>query len=98
VHIEVLDYQGMDDALDALFAKDGHWEDPPQAWQRPDQAPEQMLLINALPSCVERLPPKVAHILMMREWLDQDDRDLRRAGHHQQQLRRDAVSRAYADA
>ena len=48
VHVEPLDEQGMDDALDALFAKDGHWEDPPQAWQRPDQALEQMQLINAL--------------------------------------------------
>ena len=25
VHIEPLDEQSMDDALDALFAKDGHW-------------------------------------------------------------------------
>jgi RNA polymerase sigma-70 factor (ECF subfamily) len=31
VHIEPLDEQSMDDAMDALFAKDGHWAEPPRA-------------------------------------------------------------------
>ena len=31
VHIEPVDDQSMDDAMDALFAKDGHWQEPPAA-------------------------------------------------------------------
>jgi RNA polymerase sigma-70 factor, ECF subfamily len=41
VHIEPLDEQSMDDAMDALFAKDGHWQDPPPAWQHPEKSLEQ---------------------------------------------------------
>ena len=41
VHIEPLDEQSMDDAMDALFAKDGHWAEPPPAWQEPDKALQQ---------------------------------------------------------
>ena len=29
VHVEPLDEQSMDDAMDALFAADGHWAEPP---------------------------------------------------------------------
>ena len=32
VHIEPMDEQSMDDALDALFEADGHWHDAPTAW------------------------------------------------------------------
>ena len=38
VHIEPLDEQSLDDAMDALFTKDGHWAKSPPAWQEPDQA------------------------------------------------------------
>ena len=38
VHIEPLDEQSMDDAMDALFARDAHWAEPPPAWQEPDKA------------------------------------------------------------
>ena len=54
VHIEPLDEQSMDDALDALFAKDGHWQEPPAAWQQPEKALEQSQFFEALQSCVDR--------------------------------------------
>jgi RNA polymerase sigma-70 factor (ECF subfamily) len=76
VHIEPLDEQSMDDAMDALFAKDGHWQDKPQAWQEPERALEQSQFFQALQLCVERLPPKTGRVFMMREWLERDVEDI----------------------
>ncbi|EHR72216.1 RNA polymerase sigma-70 factor, TIGR02943 family [Burkholderiales bacterium JOSHI_001] len=76
VHIEPMDEQSMDDALDALFVKDGHWQDPPQAWQRPDQALEQSQFFEKLQDCVDRLPPKLGRVFMMREWLEREVDDI----------------------
>ena len=72
VHIEALDEQGVDDALDALFRADGHWQEPPPAWQQPERALEQQQLFETLQLCVDRLPAKLGRIFMMREWLEQD--------------------------
>jgi RNA polymerase sigma-70 factor (ECF subfamily) len=76
VHIEPLDEQTMDDALDALFMQDGHWQDPPQPWQRPDHALEQTQFLETLQDCVERLPAKVGRVFMMRESLEREVADI----------------------
>ena len=54
VHIEPLDEQSMDDAMDALFAKNGHWQEPPPAWQQPERALEQAQFFEQLQICVDR--------------------------------------------
>ena len=76
VHIEPLDEQSMDDAMDALFAKDGHWQEPPPAWQQPEKSLEQRQFFEALQTCVDRLPAKVGRVFMMREWLDKEVEDI----------------------
>lgn len=76
VHIEPLDEQGMDDALDALFQADGHWHVAPQAWQQPEKALEQSQFFDQLQVCIDRLPPKVGRVFMMREWLESDTEDI----------------------
>lgn len=76
VHIEPLDEQSMDDAMDALFAKDGHWADPPPVWQEPDKALQQSQFFEILQACVDRLPPKIGRVFMMREWLEKDVDDI----------------------
>lgn len=76
VHIEPLDEQSMDDALDALFQADGHWQDAPQPWQNPEQALAQSQFFEQLQACVNRLPPKVGRVFMMREWLERDTEDI----------------------
>lgn len=76
VHIEPMDEQSMDDAIDALFAQDGHWREPPAAWQQPEKCLEQRQFFEALQMCVDRLPPRVARVFMMREWLDTDVDDI----------------------
>ena len=76
VHIEPLDEQTMDDARDALFAKDGHWAEPPPVWQDPDKALQQSQFFGVLQTCVDHLPAKIGRVFMMREWLDQDVVDI----------------------
>ena len=72
VHIEPLDEQSMDDAMDALFARDGHWAEPPAAWQEPNKALQQGQFFEVLQTCVDRLPARIGRVFMMREWLEQD--------------------------
>ena len=76
VHIEPLDDQSLDDAMDALFAKDGHWQDAQPAWQHPERALQQSQFFEALQACVDRLPPKIGRVFMMREWLERDVDDI----------------------
>ena len=72
VQIEPLDEQSMDDAMDALFAKDGHWAEPPPAWQEPDKALQQSQFLDTLQTCVDRLPAKIGRVFMMRECLEKE--------------------------
>ena len=76
VHIEHMDEQSTDDALDALFQRDGHYNDPPPAWQQPERALEQGQFFDTLQICVDRLPAKLGRVFMMREWLEQDMDDI----------------------
>ncbi len=76
IHIEPLDEQSMDDAMDALFAKDGHWQQPPPAWQQPEKALEQSQFFDTLQICVDRLPPRIGRVFMMREWLEAEVEDI----------------------
>lgn len=72
VPLAPLDEQSMDEALDALFAEDGHWREPPPAWQQPDRCLEQQQFLQTLQACVDRLPPRLARLFMMRECLEQE--------------------------
>lgn len=76
LQIEPLDEQSVDDALDALFADDGHWRDSPPAWQQPEKVLEQQQFFETLQDCVDRLPAKIARVFMMREWLEQEVPDI----------------------
>jgi RNA polymerase sigma-70 factor (ECF subfamily) len=76
VHIEPLAEQSLDDAIDALFTDNGHWQEPPAAWQQPEKSLEQNQFFEALQACVDRLPAKLGRVFMMREWLEQDVDDI----------------------
>ena len=76
VQIEPADEQSMDDAIDDLFAGDGHWREPPAAWQHPERALEQTQFFETLQACVSRLPPKMGRVFMMREWLERETEDI----------------------
>lgn len=76
VHVEPLDEESLDDALDALFHEDGHWREPPAAWQQPELALERAQFFETLQACIDRLPPKIGRIFVMREWLERDVEDI----------------------
>lgn len=64
--------QSEDDAIDALFAADGHTLEQPREWGNPDATLQQKDFFKVLEVCLEKLPAKTARIFMMREWLELD--------------------------
>jgi RNA polymerase sigma-70 factor (ECF subfamily) len=69
---ETRDDQSEADAIDALFAANGHTIDVPRQWGDPAAALEQQDFFRVLDICLEKLPEKTARIFMMREWLELD--------------------------
>ncbi len=65
--------EGADGAeeLDALmFKADGHYVTPPADWGRPDAALQSRQFFEVLEACCQKLPPALARVFMMREWLE----------------------------
>ncbi|HEY0064318.1 MAG TPA: sigma-70 family RNA polymerase sigma factor [Telluria sp.] len=74
--IEPADDQSEDDAIDALFAADGHTVEQPRAWGNPDGTLEQKDFFRVLELCLEKLPAQNARIFMMREWLELETEEI----------------------
>jgi RNA polymerase sigma-70 factor (ECF subfamily) len=72
VEVAPAEDQSQDEALEALFQADGHYVERPTAWTQPDAALEQSQFMAVMQECIERLPPRLARIFMMREWLEQE--------------------------
>jgi RNA polymerase sigma-70 factor (ECF subfamily) len=72
IHIEPLEDETLDEAIDALFRSDGHWHRHPEAWETPESALERAEFFEVLRRCVERLPPKLGRIFVMRESLEHE--------------------------
>jgi RNA polymerase sigma-70 factor (ECF subfamily) len=72
VPLEPVDDQATDDAIDALFVKNGHWVETPPVWHTPDGALQQAQFLDALQTCIERLPSRTARVFMLRESLEQE--------------------------
>lgn len=64
--------QSEEEAIDALFAANGHIVDTPRHWGNPDATLEQKDFFRVLEICLEKLPEKTARIFLMREWLELD--------------------------
>lgn len=59
------------DELDRLsFQADGHFTEPPNDWGNPDQTLQQVQFFQVLDACMERLPPALGRLFLMREWLE----------------------------
>ena len=58
------------DAIDALFAEDGHWRDAPADWGNPAKAFENSRFWSAFELCLQRLPARTAKAFTMREVMD----------------------------
>jgi len=65
---------GADDEADELdklaFKADGHFASPPDDWGDPQKTLQQSQFFQVLDACVERLPPALGRLFLMREWLE----------------------------
>jgi RNA polymerase sigma-70 factor (ECF subfamily) len=68
--IDVREDQLEDEVIDSLFKANGHTVERPRDWGNPDAILEQKDFFRVLEICLEKLPPKIARIFMMREWLE----------------------------
>jgi RNA polymerase sigma-70 factor (TIGR02943 family) len=61
---------GEGDELDRLaFKADGHFAEMPNDWGDPHQTLQQVQFFEVLDACMERLPPALGRLFLMREWL-----------------------------
>ena len=58
------------DAIDALFAADGHWRDFPRSWDDPDQSLENKKFWEVFELCAGLMPVKTARAFVMREVME----------------------------
>jgi RNA polymerase sigma-70 factor (TIGR02943 family) len=59
------------DELDRLaFQADGHFAETPHDWGDPDKTLQQAQFFQILDACMERLPPALGRLFLMREWLE----------------------------
>jgi len=63
--------------LDALmFQADGHYATPPADWGDPEQALGSRQFFEVLEACTGKLPPAMARVFLMREWLEMSSEDI----------------------
>jgi RNA polymerase sigma-70 factor (ECF subfamily) len=63
--------------MDEFFADDdGHWLERPQVWAAPEDELEQKQFLAILQQCMDRLPPRLARIFLMREVHENDNEEI----------------------
>ena len=63
--------------LDALmFQADGHYASPPADWGDPERALGSRQFFEVLEACSQKLPPAMARVFLMREWLELSSEDI----------------------
>ena len=58
------------DAVDALFKQDGHWQQMPATWGDPEQALENRKFWEIFELCSRLLPERTARVYMLREVME----------------------------
>lgn len=65
------------DELDRLsFKADGHFIESPNEWGNPDKTLQQAQFFQVLDACMERLPPALGRLFLMREWLELSSQEI----------------------
>jgi RNA polymerase sigma-70 factor (TIGR02943 family) len=69
------DHEG--DELDKIaFRADGHFAEQPNDWGDPHKTLQQSQFFQVLDACMERLPPALGRLFLMREWLELSSQDI----------------------
>ena len=75
--IAASDLMSDEDAnMDEFFDEKGHWVEPPLAWDMPESALEQKQFLGVLQTCMEKLPPKLAQLFMLRDVQETDNAEI----------------------
>ena len=65
------------DELERLsFKADGHFAQTPNDWGNPDRTLQQLQFFKVLDACMERLPPVLGRLFLMREWLELSSQEI----------------------
>lgn len=65
------------DELEALaFKADGHFMNEPAEWGNPEQDLNSRQFFAVLEACAEKLPPAMARVFLMREWLEMSSEEI----------------------
>ncbi len=59
--------EGSDHENSGFFDEKGNWQIDLSSWSMPDKALEQEEFMAILQQCIDRLPPKLARVFMLRE-------------------------------
>lgn len=62
--------------MDEFFDDTGHWVEKPLAWDVPHEALEQTQFLGVLQNCLDKLPAKLAAILMLRDVQETDNEEI----------------------
>lgn len=64
------DGDGSDELEALVFKADGHFMNEPSDWADPEQELNSRQFFAVLEACTEKLPPAMARVFLMREWLE----------------------------
>lgn len=67
----------VNDVEDDFFDEQGNWRIDLASWSNPDKALEQEQFIQVLQGCIDRLPPRLAQLFILREIDGLDSEELR---------------------
>lgn len=62
--------------VDDFFDAKGRWDEKPQNWGMPVDALEQKQFLGVLQTCIEKLPPKLAQLFLMRDVQETDNEEI----------------------
>ena len=64
------DGDGSDEIDRLAFRSDGHFVEQPATWGDPNKTLQQRQFFEVLEVCVDKLPPALGRLFLMREWLE----------------------------
>jgi RNA polymerase sigma-70 factor (TIGR02943 family) len=76
VSIDIDEELGGGDALESLFAQDGHRVQRPGDWGDPEASLSRSEFLAVLQACLDQLPGALARAFLLREWLEFDTAEI----------------------
>lgn len=59
-----------------FFNQKGNWQVELSTWSKPEKAMEQEQFMSVLQSCIERLPPRMSQLFVLRELNDMSNKEI----------------------